>query len=597
MNTPRLRSSAFRGLAILVLLTGALCGRTQPTNSGSPPEPVLDGHVFQALGSGFPRKVEIAWNQYYDSEGLAAILRKLNQAFPHLTKLHSIGKSYQGRELWCLEVTSEKGSEAARKPAMYIDGNIHGNEVQGGEVVAYTAWYLCHQYGRVPAITELLDRSVFYLIPTINPDGRDFWFHSANNASTSRSGQVPVDNDRDGTADEDGYDDLDGDGVITQMRIKDPTGRWRRHQRFPEYLSAVAEPDQAGEYTMLGSEGIDNDGDGLVNEDPPGGYDPNRNWGFDWQPDYIQSGAMDYPFSLPETRAVAEFIMKHPNIAAAQSYHNNGGMILRGPGREGGQIQFGDDRVLELIARRGEQTLPFYRSMVIGKDLYTVWGGEIDWLYGARGILPFTCEIWSSKSLYKTNTPPSAEDETEFMKYVLLTEGLVPWHEVDHPTYGRIEIGGRKQTWGRTPVSFLLEEECHRNMAFTLFHASQLPRLAIREIKVDTLNTNLYRVWVTVENTRMMSSRTAQEVAHHIGPPDIITLAGKDLQVLSSGRVTDPFLKRVTPAKRRPERLELDAVPGMGAAGVQFIVSGTGAFTVTVDSAKGGVHSREGTLP
>ena len=66
---------------------------------------------------------------------------------------------------------------------------------------------------------------------------------------------------------------------------------------------------------MLGYEGIDNDGDGLVNEDGPGGYDGNRDWGFNWEPNYIQSGADKYPFSFPENQAVRDFIIK------AQEYY------------------------------------------------------------------------------------------------------------------------------------------------------------------------------------------------------------------------------------------------------------------------------------
>ena len=343
--------------------------------------------------------------RYYDCAGLGSILARLNKAFPKLTRLYSIGKSHQGRDLWCLEVTAPGKTRAGRKPGMYIDGNIHGNEVQGGEVVAYTAWYLCHQYGRLDKVTDLLDHNVFYLVPTINPDGRDRWLHLPNTASSSRSGSVPEDNDRDGLVDEDDADDLDGDGAITQMRIRDPNGRWKLHPLYPDYLMVPAAPDEPGQYTLLGLEGVDNDGDGQVNEDPVGGYDPNRNWAWDWQPSFVQSGAMDYPFSLPETRAVSDFILQHPNIAAAQSYHNNGGMILRSPGREGGQMQGADERVMQTIGQRGEQILPFYRSMIIWKDLYTVWGGELDWLYGARGILSFTCEIWNSRSLNKGAGP------------------------------------------------------------------------------------------------------------------------------------------------------------------------------------------------
>lgn len=553
-------------------------------------------HSFPALGTSSNVAVSVSWNRFYDNAALGTILSRLHEAFPDLTRLYSIGQSVAGRDLWCLEVSAFKVGTVARKPGMYIDGNIHGNEVQGAEAVAYTAWYLCHQYGALEKVTDLLDHYVFYLIPTINPDGREQWLFHAQSAHSSRSGVRPYDNDRDGVADEDDVDDLDGDGSITQMRIKDPNGRWKPHPQFPEYLMVMVPPDQNGEYTLLGSEGIDNDGDGNINEDPLGGYDMNRNWAWDWQPNFIQNGAQQYPFCLPETRAVADFVMDRPNIAAFQSYHNAGGMILRSPGREGGVIRSSDDRVLQVIAQRGEKMLPFYRSMVVWKDLYTVWGGEFDWFYAARGVLGFTSELWNQRNLDKAGNPPSDEDEAAFLRYVLLNDGAVKWKEYDHPTYGKIEIGGTRKAWGRTPPSFLLEEECHRNMAFTLYHADHMPRLRIPEIKVERFGDGLFKVWVTLENLRLIPTRSAQDVNNHITPPDTITLAGANVKVISAGIVTDRYLKRVEPVKRRPERVELETVTGMSAVRVQFVVDGQGDFAVTVDSAKAGIVRTEGSL-
>ncbi len=107
---------------------------------------------------------------------------------------------------------------------MYIDGNIHGNEVQAGEVVAYTAWYLCHQYGRLDRVTALLDNYVFYLMPMVNPDGRDRWLRDCNGAMSSRGGSAPTDNDRDGVADEDDCEDLNGDAVHHADADQGPAG-------------------------------------------------------------------------------------------------------------------------------------------------------------------------------------------------------------------------------------------------------------------------------------------------------------------------------------------------------------------------------------
>jgi hypothetical protein len=576
-------------IVFILSLTSRANVRKREPKAGNPAK-----YSFPALGASDKRKVQVAWNRFYDHAGLGAILARLHKAFPGLTRLYSIGKSFQGRDIWCLEVTARGVGDPNRKPGMYIDGNIHGNEVQAAEVVAYTAWYLCHQYGRLEKVTALLNDRVFYLLPTINPDGRDFWLHGGRFA---RSGLEPTDNDRDGLVDEDGCEDLNGDGFITLMRKKDPQGRYKPHPDYPEYLMVRAKPDEPGQYSVLGFEGIDNDGDNQINEDGPGGYDLNRNWAYDWQPNYIQFGAKDYPFSQPETRAVADFVLAHHNIAAAQSYHNAGGMILRSPGCEGGAMSSQDERVLRTIAERGEKILPYYRSMVIWKDLYTAWGSELDWFYGGRGILSFTNELWTPKNLYKTGDSPSDEEQTEFIEYVLLGDGFVAWQEYEHPTYGKIEIGGKKKQWGRVPPSFLLEEELHRNMAFTLYHADMMPLLKISDIEIEKVGDSLFKIWVTVENKRLIPTRTGQDVAHHIHAPDVVSIKGSDIEVLSAGQVTDRFFKQVKAVKRRPERVEIDAVAGMSAACVQFVVRGKGEVIVTVDSARGGLLAKSRFLP
>lgn len=545
-------------------------------------------HLFKAMGAPANPKTPVAWNRFSDTEGLADIFKQLQENFPDLARLYSIGLSDEGRQLWCLEVTNRRAGNPQRKPGMLIDGNIHGNEVQAGEVVAYTAWYLCESYGANEQVKDLLDHFVFYLIPTTNPDGRDYWFHAPNDSNSSRSGKKPRDDDRDGLIDEDGLDDINGDGYVTLMRIRDPNGRWKKHPDYPDILMVQAADNERGEYTILGDEGIDNDGDGRINEDGPGGYDSNRNWGYDWQPWYVQHGAHDFPFSLPNTRAVAQFVLGHTNIASMQSYHNNGGMILREPGREGGEMQPADDRVLRSIAGKGEMMIPFYRSMVVGAELYTVWGGETGWFYGARGIYGFVNELWSSKNMFRSDRTDDAA-EVEFNKYLLLNDAFVKWQEYNHPTYGKIEIGGWKKEFGRVPPSFLLEEECHRNMAFSLYHASQMPRVEFGTVSVQSIGNGVYKVRVELRNNGMIPTRSAQDVLHNINPPDIITLQGDNLKIVGAGRVTDRYFNKVEPVKIRPERVEVDAIPGLDSVWIQFLVSGKGTAKIALDSAHGGL--------
>jgi len=104
-------------------------------------------------------------------------------------------------------------------------------------------------------------------------------------------------------------------------------------------------------------------------------------------------------------------------------------------------------------------------------------------------------------------------------------------------------------------------------------------------------------VWVEVENDRAMATRTAWDVDKHISPPAVVTLEGANATAISSGRVTDQRLRIVEPSERRPARYELDSVRGRSVERVQFIVEGSGPCTVTVDSARGGVLSREFELP
>ncbi len=400
------------------------------------------------------------WNRYHDFAQATELLQQLVKAFPELCHLENLGSSYGKREMWVLTLTSRKGPAAGEKPAFWIDGGIHANEIQGTEVALYTAWFLAESYGRHALATRLLDERTFYIMPMMSPDSRDAHMYQPNSTHSPRGGQRPVDDDRDGLVDEDKPDDLDGDGHITQMRIRDPNGRFKPHPEYPELMIAC-KPDERGQYTLLDTEGIDNDGDGKVDEDGDGYYDPNRNWPWSWQPNYVQHGADRYPFSVAEDRMVAEFIMAHPNIAGAQSYHNAGGMILRGPGVKTEHYDGRDLAVYNELGHKGEMMLPGYKYMETSTELYEVFGGELDWLHNMQGIFAFTNELFTSSDLFHRKSEGGffgkAEDLRQFDKYLLLSEGTVPWHEVDHPQFGKIEVGGAKKSWVRQPPSFMLE--------------------------------------------------------------------------------------------------------------------------------------------
>ncbi|MBL4591567.1 MAG: hypothetical protein JKY96_06360 [Phycisphaerales bacterium] len=523
-----------------------------------------------------PSRVDVSWNRFYDYEEVTRIVHDLVDAYPELLTLESIGKSEQGRDLWAITLNNPETGPASEKPAMYIDGNVHGNEIQATETVLYSIWYLTKSYGQVEQLTQLVDRVSFYFVPSVNPDGRAEWFTNPNSPHSARTGQRPTDNDFDGLLDEDGPDDLDGDGHITQMWKLDPNGRYRRNEIDPRIIERAPQGVQ-GNLTRLGSEGIDNDGDGRINEDGPGGYDMNRNWPSDWQPNYIQFGAGEHPFDRPETAAVGRFVLSHPNIAAGQSYHNTGGMLLRGPGASYSENLYSrsDKRVYDQLGEAGEDLLPYYNYMVIHADLYTVHGGFVNWLAEGLGITSFTNELWTnSRMMPDPDREFSQEERMHWQDRMLFGQTFTDYTEYDHPRHGKVLIGGGTKFSSRVTPPFMLEEGCHRNFAFTMFHASSMPELAFKWIGVKRLDGELWEITVEIENKNIIPTRMGLAAKKNIGMPDLLELSGAD--VVLSGTVSDRFDRTIKPVEHRPNKIFLEkGISGKSTSTFRFLVAGS----------------------
>ena len=545
---------------------------------------------FQAAGSPMNPKVQVSWNRFNTNAGIEKICRDIAKAWPQLAKLESIGKSVGGRDIWVLTISDFKKGDPARKPAMWVDGNIHGNEIQGSEIALYIAWYLTEMFPTNQFIQELLEQKTFYIAPTINPDGRAFFTESPG---ALRSGVLPLDNDRDGIADEDDAQDINGDGFITQMRIKNPNGQYIADPAFPNRL-ILAPMGVQGEYDLLGNEGMDNDGDGRVNEDGPGGYDPNRDWGFNWQPNFIQSGALKYPFSLPESRAVRDFIMKHTNIAGSQSFHNFGGQLLSPPGAEGdlNKISRADRAVFDIIGKKGEELIPNYSYYVLYKDLYTVYGGEIDWTMFGRGIFTFSNELWTPALMYQGKySGEQAAMSYEFDKSLLFYDSFVEWKEFDHPQYGKIEIGGfKKNSISRLHPGFLFEGDAHRNATFVIFHAYHTPYITISQVTEKAIDGGYKEITAAITNHRAMPTHSGFDIENKIERSDWVSISGP--QVIAGMVMQNVYTNQSTEQKLNPSKLALSNIPGNSTVSVRWIVKGNQKYTITVDSAKGGLVSK-----
>jgi len=543
------------------------------------------------------------WTTYFDQQSVTDALETLADAYPDLTELTVIGRTAEGRDIHQLTITGEKAGPHHAKPAMYVDGAIHGNEIQATEVCLYLAWLLCDRYGQWERITDLVDHATFYIVPTVNVDSRAHWFDDPTNHNLGRSARTPWDDDHDGQADEDAPEDLDGDGLILQMRIRDEHGTHRTHPDDPR-VTVRARPGEVAQWTLLGMEGVDNDGDGRVNEDGPGYVDMNRSFGFNWQPPYVQAGSSAFPLAPANTRAVAEFLRDHPNTAFAFAFHNYGGMFLRGPSSETSPPVAPEDLALyDWLGAEGERTIPGYRYLIAHQDLYATYGDFDEFAYQVFGIPAYTGEItMASEFAYRGRSDqtngadgnlwsrrPRLNEKQEFNDHLMAGEMFQPWRPFEHPQYGSIEIGGWKPHAVRSTPGWMLPETLHRNSMFVVWTAMQLPRVSLAEPTVEHLGDDLWRVRVRVVNNGAIPTLSANYRRRHLGRLDLAVIEGGRAEVLSGGVVVAPYLGRVAPATHRPARLET-WVGGEQVRELEWIVRGRGDMTVTYDGVKCGRH-------
>ncbi|HCC70004.1 MAG TPA: hypothetical protein DEQ09_02475, partial [Bacteroidales bacterium] len=483
-------------------------------------------------------KVPLRFDHYYSYEQVAEAVKQLNKSYPNLTMVEEVGKSEEGRIIWALTINNPETGTASSKPGVYVDGNIHGNEIQATEVCLYLANRLLTKYGENDEITKIIDRNVFYIIPTVNVDGRFHFFNDPNTPSTNRGLRIPKDDDRDGLFDEDFPDDLDGDGSITQMRKRDHLGKLKTDPEDPRLMIAV-KPGEKGEWTLLGTEGIDNDGDGKVNEDSEGYVDGNRNWGFNWAPPYVQSGAGDYPFSGKGIKAIAEWILQRPNIIMVFAFHNNGGMFLRGPAiKAAGEFPPGDIAVYDYLGKNSEKIVPGYKYLIVWKDLYSTYGDFADFCDNIIGSYTFVGELFQVEtetydgtyfrkseqgSLFGGGNEWVQQDRArlKYNDHVAQGELFSEWKPYKHPVYGDIEIGGWAKMSSRLPHPFMLQDLVHRNASAVIFAAQQTPDVKLEVFEKKQIDKNLYRVRVRLINDNVMPSMLYNSIKHKLYPQDM----------------------------------------------------------------------------
>jgi len=94
----------------------------------------------------------------------------LKEKFPNIIKLFSIGRSNQGRELWVVKISDHPDSDELEPEFKYI-ANMHGNEIVGRELMLMLINDLATNYNKDQQITNLINATEIFIMPSMNPDG------------------------------------------------------------------------------------------------------------------------------------------------------------------------------------------------------------------------------------------------------------------------------------------------------------------------------------------------------------------------------------------------------------------------------------------
>jgi len=321
------------------------------------------------------------WVHYHNYTEITTILSALNETYPNVVDVFSIGKSWRNQDIYCVRLTNENDNKP--KPEVLFVGYHHAQEQIAAELLLYFVVYAATNFGLDENITMFLSNCEIYVIVALNVDGFDIFEKN----DWQRKNARPTDEDYDGLDDEDPPEDLNGNGLIEILvNYTDPYD--------PEFV---------------GYEGIDNDTDGVNGEDWIGGVDLNRNYPVEWEKAVSDPSSSVYrgpaPFSEPETQAIRDFVLEH-DFTHAISFHSGLEFIFYPWGCTADPTP--DDAKFVEIAQSlssitgGTQ----YDSPTV---MYGIWD---DWMYGEAGVLALTCEIFRNESWIDVVTEPGPYPNT-----------------------------------------------------------------------------------------------------------------------------------------------------------------------------------------
>lgn len=515
----------------------------------------------------------------------ASRLEALARSYPKYAKLQSLVKTAGGRDVWQLTLGSGKVDE---KPAIVVVGGVEGSHLLGTEIaIGFAETILSNSSS--DSVKSLLEKTTFYIFPNMSPDAMEQFFQPVK---YERQGNATAtDEDRDGQTNEDGYDDLNGDGRITWMRVESPVGEYKIHPDDPRILvKADLSKGERGQYLVF-PEGMDNDKDGQFNEDGEGGVYFNRN--FTYKHPSFTPGAGEIPVSELETRALADYLFERYNVYAVLSFGANNNLST--------PVSFNPQGVAQTIITGWYEADAKVNSMV--SDLYNKTTGYKDppkggqtggdfyaWGYYHFGRYSFSTPGWwvpkTKADSARNEKAFTLEDPgANFLRWAGqqgLTDVFAEWKTIQHPDFPgqKVEVGGLAPFSMATPPYKLVPDIVKKNSSFIVKLASLQPELDVVNLKTEKIGNGLTRITVDVINKGAMASHSKiGERSYWVKRVNVKFNTAKN-QTIISGKKSQL----------------LNALEGNSAQILSWLVKGTGKSSVEVGSPTTGFKTIDVTL-
>ncbi|HEV8123194.1 MAG TPA: M14 family metallopeptidase [Gemmatimonadales bacterium] len=520
-------------------------------------------------------------SRYHNGRELAAALDSLRRVAPQLIQLSTIAQSPGGLPVQAVRLAA--GTDADDRPALLVIANAAGPHVVGSEVTLGVIRNLVAGYSSDSAVKRLLDHHTIYLIPRANPDAAEGMFARPMVELTRNA--MPIDDDHDGAIDEDGPDDLNGDGLITLMRVSDSAGDWMADSADPQLLRQVDRgKGQAGTYRVY-AEGRDNDKDERYNEDPPGGVDVNRNLTYGYE--YFTEGSGDGPIATPESRAIAQFFVDHPNVTAVYVLGPQDNLVKaweykkEAVGPDGTPLPLtnvmqNDEPWFTEVSRRYQKLTGLEK----GPTSADLKGDPLSFSYYHMGRFAWGTRTWwipelpadTSKSAPKVDPKDPLKDDRNALHWLRANrpDAVIEWKEVIDPDFPghKVEVGGLRPFVLVNPPDSLLDTLTTVQARLVREMADLLPSIAIRDVRVEQVGAGVFRIKARVANLGYLP--TVSQLGGRVRWPRRVRVELKtDGQQIESGRKIQL----------------LDPIQGSGGSTeVSWIVTGRADSRVTVSA-------------